>query len=162
MSDLPFIDEHQRRVEASTEAVWAALLEFLRREELGAAWLARLLGCDPARRTTEFSGLSGEAVPGFRVIAAEPGRRLVLAGRHRFAVYELSFLWNGETLRAETRAAFPGLLGRLYRAMVIGSGGHRIITRHLLRQVARRAERGPERPPVVKRLRNPTFPAEGP
>lgn len=141
MSDLPFIDVHQLRVAAPAEAVWAALVAFLRREELGAAWLARLLGCDPARRTAEFSGLPGESVPGFRVVTAEPGGRLVLAGRHRFAHYELSFLWDGESLRAETHAAFPDLLGKSYRAMVIGSGGHRIITRHLLRQVARRAER---------------------
>lgn len=141
MSDLPFIDEHHQRLNAPADAVWAALLEFLRREEFGAAWLARLLSCDPARRTAEFSGLPGESVPGFRVVTAEPGRRLVLAGRHRFARYELSFLCDGESLRAVTHAAFPGLLGRLYRAMVIGSGGHRIITRHLLRQVARRAGR---------------------
>jgi hypothetical protein len=40
-------------------------------------------------------------------------------------------------LRAETHAAFPGLLGRLYRAAVIGSGGHRLVTRRLLRQIAR-------------------------
>jgi hypothetical protein len=37
-------------------------------------------------------------------------------------------------------AGRPGealVLGRLYRAAVIGSGGHRLVTRRLLRQVAR-------------------------
>jgi hypothetical protein len=38
---------------------------------------------------------------------------------------------------AQTRAAFRGVLGRIYRAAVIGSGGHRLVTRRLLRQVAR-------------------------
>jgi len=40
---------------------------------------------------------------------------------------------DGEVLRARTEAAFPGLLGRLYRAAVIGSGGHRLVARRLLR-----------------------------
>ena len=37
----------------------------------------------------------------------------------------------------EAVPGFPGVLGRLYRAAVIGSGGHRLVTRRLLRQVAR-------------------------
>jgi hypothetical protein len=49
----------------------------------------------------------------------------------------LPFDLDGGRLHARTQAAFPGLRGRLYRAAVIGSGGHRIITRRLLRQVAR-------------------------
>jgi len=71
------------------------------------------------------------------VAEAEPGRRLALRGRHRFANYRLTFIFDGGLLRAQTHAEFPGILGRLYRAAVIGSGGHRIITRHMLRQVAR-------------------------
>jgi hypothetical protein len=42
-------------------------------------------------------------------------------------------------LRVQTHAAFPGALGRLYRAAVIGSGAHRIVARRLLRRVARTA-----------------------
>jgi hypothetical protein len=99
------------------------------------ALVARILGCDPAQGTPEFGGRSGEAVPGFRVIEAEPGRRLVLRGRHRFSDYALTFVLDGERLRAQSHAAFPGVLGRLYRAAVIGSGSHRRVTRRLLRQV---------------------------
>src|SRR5262249_25304184 len=102
----------------------------------GSAAFARLLGCDPARGTAEFAGRPGDAVPGFRVVEAEHGRRLALRGRHRFANYALTFVLDGGSLRAETHAAFPGVLGRLYRAAVIGSGGHRLVTRRLLCQVA--------------------------
>ena len=48
---------------------------------------------------------------------------------------------DGGELRAETRAEFQGLLGRLYRAAVIGTGAHRVITRRMLRQIAGRATR---------------------
>jgi hypothetical protein len=76
-------------------------------------------------------------VPGFRVVEAESGRRLALRGRHRFSNYALTFVLDGDRLRAQTHATFPGVLGWLYRAAVIGSGGHRLVTRRLLRQVAR-------------------------
>jgi hypothetical protein len=72
-----------------------------------------------------------------RVVEAEPGRRLALRGRHRFSNYALTFVLDGDRLRAQTHAAFPGVPGRLYRAAVIGSGGHRLVTRRLLRQIAR-------------------------
>ena len=137
MEQLPFIDEHSQRVDASADAIWTALLKVLRRRMGGSATIARILGCDPARGTAEFAGRPGEAVPGFRVVESEPGRRLALRGRHRFANYALTFVVDGDRLRAQTHAAFPGILGRLYRAAVIGSGGHRLVTRHLLRQVAR-------------------------
>jgi hypothetical protein len=137
MEQLPFIDEHSQRVDAPADVVWAALLKTLRRQMGGSASIARILGCDPAQGTAEFTGRAGDAVPGFRVVDAEPGRRLALRGRHRFSSYALTFVLDGESLRAQTEAAFPGVLGRLYRAAVIGSGAHRIVTRRLLRQVAR-------------------------
>ena len=137
MDQLPYVDEHSERVDAPGDAVWAALLKVLRREMGGSARIARILGCDPARGTPEFAGRPGETVPGFRVVEAEPGRRLVLRGRHRFSNYALTFIFDGDRLRAQTHAAFPGVLGRLYRAAVIGSGGHRLVTQRLLRQVAR-------------------------
>jgi hypothetical protein len=34
---------------------------------------------------------------------------------------------------------FPGLHGRLYRLLVIGSGGHGVATRHILRSISRKA-----------------------
>jgi hypothetical protein len=140
MEPLPYIDEHRQRVDAPADVIWSALLKVLRGMS-GGAPLARILGCDPVRGTAEFAGRPGEAVPGFRVAEAEPGQRLVLRGRHRFANYALTFLIDREGLRAQTHAEFPGVLGRLYRAAVIGSGGHRLVTRRLLRQVAGKAQR---------------------
>ncbi|HEX4495019.1 MAG TPA: hypothetical protein VIE43_05055 [Thermoanaerobaculia bacterium] len=140
MEPLPYIDEHRLPCDAPADVIWSALLRVLRGMS-GGAPLARILGCDPLLGTTEFAGRAGDAVPGFRVAEAEPGRRLVLRGRHRFANYALTFLIDHDGLQAQTHAEFPGLLGRLYRAAVIGSGGHRLVTRRLLRQVADKAQR---------------------
>jgi len=137
VEQLPYVDEHSQRIEAPADAVWTALLKVLRRQMGDSARIARILGCDPAKGTPKFAGRPGETVPGFRVVEAEPGRRLVLRGRHRFSNYALTFVLDSGFLRAQTRAAFPGVFGRLYRAVVIGSGGHRVVTRRLLRQVAR-------------------------
>ena len=136
MQPLPFIDEHSRPLQAPAGAVWSALLEVLGRMS-GSSSVARALGCDPAEASAELAGRPGDAIPGFRVVDSEPGRRLELRGRHRFANYALTFEYDGEHLRARTHAEFPGLHGRLYRAAVIGSGGHGIVTRHLLRRIAR-------------------------
>jgi hypothetical protein len=141
MEQLPYIDEHRRRIDAPPDAVWTALLGMLREQMSGAERFARVLGCDPARGTAEFAGRPGDAVPGFRVAEAEPGRRLVLRGRHRFSDYSLTFELDGQEVRAVSRGRFPGVLGRLYRAAVIGSGGHRLITRRMLRRIARAAWR---------------------
>jgi hypothetical protein len=139
MERLPYIDEHATDVgDASRERVWGALTEVLRGQLRDGGPIARALGCEPAGGTAVFDGRPGQTLPGFRVAEAEPGRRLTLQGRHRFSQYELTFLLDDGRLRAQTRAAFPGPLGRLYRAAVIGTGGHRLVTRHLLRQVARR------------------------
>jgi hypothetical protein len=137
MDQLPYIDEHTQRIDASGDAVWAALLQVLRRQMGGSAGFARLLGCVPAQGTDDFTGQPGDAVPGFEVVESEMGRRLALRGRHRFSSYSLTFMFDGSDLRAQTHAAFPGVLGRLYRAAVIGSGAHRRVTRRLLRQVAK-------------------------
>lgn len=104
-----------------------------------AAPLARLLGTDPASATPSFEGRPGETLPGFQVVDAEPCHRLTLQGRHRFSRYRLTFLLDDDRLRAQSHAAFPGLHGALYRAAVISSGGHRIVTRRILRQIEKRA-----------------------
>lgn len=135
---LPFIDEHSRRIAATADVTWLALLQVLRNMG-GSAGFARLLGCDPDRASPQFVGQRGDAVPGFRVAEAEPGARLLLRGRHRFADYTLTFILEGGVLHAQTHARFPGLPGHLYRAAVIGSGGHRIVTRGILRRVERTA-----------------------
>lgn len=136
---LPFVDEHSEPVAAPVDAVWTALLRVLLRAFGGAGSVARILACDPARATSEFAGRPGEALPGFRVVEAEPGRRLALRGRHRFAHYTLTFVLDSQRLRATTHAAFPGVLGQIYRGAVVGSGAHAIVTRRLLRRVVRTA-----------------------
>ena len=147
MSRLPFIDEHSRQISAPPDAVWTALLHTLDRalpdlpRGVVSAW-----GLDPRSRSRRWDAevAVGDSVPGFAVAELEYPRRLVLRGRHRFSQYELSFdldpLAPGQTLlRARTSARFPGLMGRLYRTVVITSRGHRLAVRRLLASVASRA-----------------------
>jgi hypothetical protein len=87
----------------------------------------------------------GSSVPGFAVTASSE-QQVVLEGRHRFSTYVWTFRLDpggdGRTLlRAETRAAFPGLLGAVHRTLAIGSRGHALGIR-LLADVRRRAEAG--------------------
>lgn len=75
-----------------------------------------------------------------------PPDRLTLVGRHRFARYQLAFdltdAAEGTThLRATTHAEFPGLRGRAYRALVIGTRAHLVATTRILRAIRRRALR---------------------
>nr|WP_232315694.1 hypothetical protein [Mycobacterium celatum] len=68
-----------------------------------------------------------------------------MKGRHPFAVYRWIFELDPEGLqrtrvRSQTWAAFPGLHGKIYRALVIGSGGHRVAVRWTLKRIAAAAE----------------------
>jgi Protein of unknown function (DUF2867) len=140
MERLPYIDEYDMAIGAPRERVWESLIAVVRAQLRGGTTIARLLGCDPSAGSGRFDGAVGEALPGFRVVESEPGRQLALRGRHRFSRYQLTFLIEDDgRLRAQTHAVFPGLRGRLYRAAVIGTRGHRLVTRRLLRQVAERA-----------------------
>jgi hypothetical protein len=130
--ELPYIDQHSVRVAASRDLVWRALEQyvaaFLGRAENGV--LTRLLGAEPRA--------------GFEIAERLPTDRLVLAGRHRFSRYQLAFDLTdaadaGTRLRATTHAEFPGLRGRVYRGLVIGSGAHVVATTHILRAIRRRA-----------------------
>jgi hypothetical protein len=147
-SSLPYVDELPIEISAGREATWAALLRVVEGsfESARRRGPARLLGCED----TELSGprplARGSTFPGFHVEAAEPGAELALAGRHRFSTYGLIFRLEdagpGRTrLVAETRAAFPGLEGSVYRALVIGTRMHVLVTRRLLTAIKRRAER---------------------
>ena len=107
---------------------------------------ARLLGCTDTAPSGPRPLATGSALPGFHVEAAEPGRILALAGRHRFSDYALILRFEaaneGSTaVRAETRATFPGVKGGIYRALVIGTRGHILVTRRLLAGIKRSAER---------------------
>jgi hypothetical protein len=147
IGDLPFVDEHATEVAAPPEAAWDAVRETASRSFGGreTELVARLLGCtethahgDPAE--------PGSTIAGFRIARADAPVELALEGEHRFSRYALIFHLEalpGERsrVRAETRAAFPGPHGRAYRALVIGTGGHALVVRRLLRAVAARAER---------------------
>ncbi|HEY7472401.1 MAG TPA: hypothetical protein VIE68_08650, partial [Gemmatimonadota bacterium] len=108
---------------------------------------ARFLGCEERGSGGEFEAGPGETLAGFRVAAAHPPRRIALEGRHRYSRYRLAFEIEPEgplsRIRAVTHAEFPGVRGALYHAFVVGSGGHRIMTRRLLKSIARRAEGAP-------------------
>jgi len=142
-TDLPYVDTHHVEVAAPPAVVWRAVADCLPRDaavRTGAA----ILGTVPRRAHGDPLTVGG-AVPGFASVEADPGRRLVLAGRHRFSEYSLAFELQvhgtGTRLTAVTRARFPGLHGRAYRAAVIGSGAHRILTRRWLERIRRAAER---------------------
>jgi hypothetical protein len=108
--ELPFVDEHGLHVEGPPERAWEAL-----------------------RRTAPSTG--------FRVTEASAPHKLVLEGSHPFSRYALVFLIEerdsgGARVRAQTWAAFPGPHGRVYRALVIGSGMHAVLVRRMLRRLA--------------------------
>lgn len=39
-------------------------------------------------------------------------------------------------VRSQTWAAFPGIHGKIYRALVISSGGHAVAVRQVLKRIA--------------------------
>ncbi|HTF12569.1 MAG TPA: hypothetical protein VK659_30800 [Asanoa sp.] len=142
--DLPFIDERQVRIAASPGAVWTELIEQARRiGGGGAAWYAPLVGAHP-RRACGPPLTEGATLPGFAVVEAVPGRRLLLRGRHRFSRYALELTLTEDAgatdLTARTDAAFPGVPGWFYRQLVIGSGAHAALVGRLLRTIRDRAE----------------------
>ncbi|OHV35375.1 hypothetical protein BCD49_04850 [Pseudofrankia sp. EUN1h] len=155
-TQLPFIDEHTTVVDATPEDVWLALTDRLDRSfrGAGAQRYARAVGCANWAPSGPRPLAVGSTIVGFRVAAAVPGSYLTLAGRHRFADYTLAFRLDDAgagriRLRAESRAAFPGVPGRTYRLLVIGSRGHVVGLRRLLAATRRQAERpGPAGAPT--------------
>jgi hypothetical protein len=128
--DLPYVDEHAITIAVPRDLVWPALRRYA----------ATSIGV-PDR--SPLALLLGTAPPsGFGLAEAVPGDRLTLTGRHRFSryalVFELHAVEDGSTvLRAKTYAEFPGLRGRIYRALVIGTGAHVLATNHMLRAIQR-------------------------
>jgi hypothetical protein len=143
------VDEHEVEVGASADRTWEALLRTVdgTLSSDRSARGARLLGCEDAEAAGPRPLAPGASIPGFHVEVADRPRELALVGAHRFSRYALIFRLDpddGATrLRAETRAEFPGLRGRAYRALVIGSRMHVVVTRRLIAAVKRRAERPP-------------------
>lgn len=147
-TDLPFVDEHSEAIKATPAATWEALLRVVEGSFASAASTrgARLLGCADTKGSGPRPLAAGSTLPGFSIETAQRPKELALAGSHRFSAYALIFRLDEEsdgrtTLRAETRAAFPGLRGRVYRAMVIGTRMHVLATRRILGAAKQRAQR---------------------
>jgi hypothetical protein len=145
VDQLPRVDTHGFRTAASPETVMATLGAILlvgfgsRRARL----LARLLRCQNRAPTRPFVLESGAELAGFQVVAADP-EEVVLAGQHRFSRYALVFragrMAEGTSVSAETKAVFPGVLGKLYRVFVISSGAHDRVMRRLMGKLKGRVE----------------------
>ncbi|WP_433664805.1 hypothetical protein ACQPW1_23220 [Nocardia sp. CA-128927] len=119
MERLSYIDEHARSIDANRDRAWKALLKVVCK--------------DPSDPST---------VPaGFVLESAEVPARLAMKGRHWFSEYALVFELDDECanrtrIHAKSWANFPGLHGKIYRALVIGSGGHQVVVRRMLRKIA--------------------------
>jgi hypothetical protein len=141
---LPYIDEHALLVAASPEIVWDALGTLQFSGPVVEAY-GRLIGCEDLKATGPRPLAEGSAFPGFHVVSSEAPRELALAGRHRFARYELTFRIDSAgpattRLVAESRAEFPGLHGSVYRFLLMRTGAHVISVRRMLKSVRQRAE----------------------
>ena len=151
LEDLPTVDEHGVLVLAPREVVWEALVDTLRGfSSNGRERGAELLGCAETM-TVGTPDRIGSTMPGFVVTRVVKPAVIALAGQHRFSRYGLILILESTDddrtlLRAETRAVFPGLAGRIYRALVIGTRGHVLAVQRILRAVRRRAERRNEGP----------------
>jgi hypothetical protein len=153
VADLPFIDVHSDAVDAPPERVWEALAQVMRgwsERPLPKALagigplLARALACSDTERPAPGVGMP-DSIVGFHVAQSEPPSLVSFQGRHRFSRYALTFriqsaAGSGSVVEAETRAAFPGLGGRLYKQAVIGSHGHVLVVHRMLATVKRLAE----------------------
>lgn len=132
-------------VPATVPAVWRSLSAYLttHHRSVGSEAVGYVLGTEPRHAVGQPLG-EGSALPGFAVAEVVPEQRVRLRGRHRFADYALTFTLatrpDGTLLSARSDAAFPGLQGRAYRRLVIGSGGHRLAVTRMLRRIGRRAE----------------------
>lgn len=148
MERLPYIDAYGVEVPAGAEATWQALVREAR-TTLGATsehWFGRALGVTPAGAAGTWSPdlAPGVTLPGFAVEQVRRAELLSLRGGHRFSRYRLDFelvaIEPGRThVWARTWAEFPGPAGAAYRALVIGSGGHRLVVRRMLGGISRRA-----------------------
>ena len=121
MEQLSYIDEHAILIDADRTETWSALL--------------RVMCRDPRDPST--------VAPGFVLDESRPPQRFALNGRHLFAVYRWVFELDAEAprstrIRSATWANFPGLHGKAYRALVIGSGGHRVAVRWALNRIRAR------------------------
>ena len=146
MRGLPHIDEHSIEVDARPDRVWTELGKVVGRSfNRRTRTAGRALGVRPLEPEGDPL-VEGSTLVGFRVARAEEPKLLDLHGEHRFSRYSLTFRLDESsldrtTVRAETRATFPGAKGKAYRALVIGTRGHVLVVRRMLRALKQRAER---------------------
>jgi hypothetical protein len=119
MERLNYIDEHAITVAATRAETWTGVLKTLCHDPN-----------DPS-----------SVPPGFVLDEARPPERFAIKGRHLFALYRWTFELDDEgpqrtRVRSATWANFPGLHGKIYRALVIGTGGHRVAVRLTLKRIA--------------------------
>lgn len=148
MERLPYIDEHVAQIRARTDDTWTALTAVMAgaTPKPGIA-VDMMLRPDPGTLTGDWTDVRADnTIVGFRVTEARPNQRLALAGKHNFSRYRLVF--DMETvenelvvLHARSWGEFPGVPGRIYRGLVIGTGGHRLVMSMMLRRIKRQAER---------------------
>ena len=128
--EMPYVDSHELVIARPRDQVWRALDSLATRlVERRASRLVSIL-------------LRPEPPGGFGRGDLEHGHGLALTGRHRFAGYRLTFELDDEgegntRLTAITHASFPGIKGRAYRTLVIGSRGHILAVRRMLQSVER-------------------------
>lgn len=147
---LPYIDAHTTVITAETDDIWRTLGEAVERtfSRRGMTRYAKLVGASPCTASGPRPFEVGSTVPGFRVVSVDPGRELTLRGSHRYATYALLFHLEQadpgrSRLRAESRASFTGLAGGFYRGAVLGTGGHKLAVRHMLKTIRHSAEQHP-------------------
>ena len=145
-SALPRIDEHEISVDAPADKAWPVVIAVFERLTSRPAWrtLAKALRCKPDRAIGSPDTV-GASVPGFRVTRCVAPIEWAIEGAHLFSRYSLTFRitpLDGDRCRvsAESSAAFPGHHGTAYRALVIGTGGHVIGVRGILRRIKIEAE----------------------
>lgn len=143
---FPFIDSPSIDVMASPQRCWDAMTTVIggRLERSGARAVAAVLGCDD-RVARGSHQAAGSTLAGFHVARSDPPVRWRLEGAHRFSQYSLEFLVEDlrdgrSRVHAESRARFSGWYGTMYRALVIGSHGHRVVVRRMLEGIKRHAE----------------------
>lgn len=138
-SVLPFVDRFTRVGEVSLLHAWEATQSLIAAilSTRAASLVARALGC--LNVTPEKAGAleEGTQLAGFFVAEADSPHRLVLAGEHRLAEYAFiidlrSFDSGSVRFSIETRAAFKGRAGALYKRLVVESRFHACVMRALL------------------------------
>jgi hypothetical protein len=147
ITELPYIDEHSTVIVASADGVWSVLTDTLDQalSRGGMASFTRIVGCADCSASGPRPLAEGSTIPGFRAVTVVPGSELVLVGRHRFSSYALIFRLeqlspSRSRVRAQSRAALPGVAGNVYRLLVIGTGGHMVAVRHMLSSIKRQSE----------------------